>query len=207
MKILWVEAFILGLSTGPLCIASCAPVLVPFFASADRMKVKTDIMRMGLFMAGRLLGYLVTGLAAGLVGQAISPLFNSKTESVMSIVMGILLFLFGIIRNFPGIKFCEFFQRNRMTSSFVIIFGIVTGLSICPPFIAAFASSSAAGGIGLSILYFLFFFFGTSIFIFPLFLAGFISRVEELKGGARVCLFLTGIWFCVKGFLVAGTNF
>ena len=52
------EAFLLGISSGPVCLASCSPVLLPVLA-AERQPARGTGIVLGKFLAGRLAGYLV----------------------------------------------------------------------------------------------------------------------------------------------------
>jgi hypothetical protein len=101
------------------------------------------------------------------------------------------------VKNFPELKLCGVLGRSEKTTiGFAILVELLTGINICPPFLAAITQAAGTGTPLGSILYFLFFFFGTSVFIVPLFLAGLFSRIKEIRYAARVCIMLAGGMIC-----------
>lgn len=64
------QAFILGISNGAVCIAYCAPVLIPFLFGEGK-GVWQNFSVVAQFLSGRLLGYLLFGVIAWAVGQTI----------------------------------------------------------------------------------------------------------------------------------------
>ncbi len=64
------EALVLGLATGPVCLATCGPVVVPWMMVQPR-GVRGHSRQLGLFLAARLAGYLVFATAVWLVGSSI----------------------------------------------------------------------------------------------------------------------------------------
>jgi hypothetical protein len=61
------EALLLGLASGPACVASCSPVLVPSLL-AERGGLLFNIRYLGAFLSTRLLGYLLFAAAAWEIG-------------------------------------------------------------------------------------------------------------------------------------------
>jgi sulfite exporter TauE/SafE len=194
-----VEAFLLGLSTGPVCLAYCAPVLAPLIVSVDRPhRVSRTTRLLGLFLAGRLAGYLGVGLVAGAVG---SRFFHPGTGPawVVTLTMGIALVVFGLVKSFPRLRLCAMFPAARSSIGWSAVLGLLTGLSICPPFVAAVASSATIGTINGSVLYFAAFFVGTALYIPPMALLGPLSAKVPFNQVAKICLLLTGVWFVYRG--------
>src|SRR5271157_1081274 len=64
------EALVLGLATGPVCLATCGPVVVPWML-VQPQGVGTHGRQMALFLAARLAGYLVFAAAVWLAGAAL----------------------------------------------------------------------------------------------------------------------------------------
>ena len=62
---LMTEALLLGVFSGPVCLASCSPVLVPVLAAGQRSPRGTSAL-LAQFLTGRLAGYeqIVAGLKA-----------------------------------------------------------------------------------------------------------------------------------------------
>jgi sulfite exporter TauE/SafE len=84
----------LGLSSGAVCLAYCAPVLVPYILG-EGQPIRQNSMILARFLSGRLFGYLLVGLLTGLFNFLIvdkspsrSLLFGS-TYMVLAILLGI----------------------------------------------------------------------------------------------------------------------
>ena len=61
------EGFILGLSTGAVCVAYFGPVLLPFILGEGTSVVR-NAKSVGLFLGGRLAAYILVGFFSGLLG-------------------------------------------------------------------------------------------------------------------------------------------
>jgi len=133
------EAFILGLSAGTSCIVTCAPVAVPVFLSRER-KFGQNARHVGLFLGGRLIGYLIVGLLLGGIGAFVlgyvPPEFESRLLGYSNIAIGVVLTSEAILLNFPKAGICRILNRLPHAVP-VLVLGLLTGLSVCPPFIAA----------------------------------------------------------------------
>lgn len=57
------QAFLLGLSNGAVCLAYCAPVLIPYLLGEGK-RISRNFAVLIRFLAGRLLGYLLFGIMA-----------------------------------------------------------------------------------------------------------------------------------------------
>jgi sulfite exporter TauE/SafE len=205
------EAFMLGLSTGPVCLAYCAPILVPLVAADtdDKEKKKPHkyafsrtLRILGLFLLGRLGGYLAVGVVTGFMGSRLFNFEEGTPQGFVTLSIGILLLVFGLIKNFPRLKLCKIWPAGRSSAGWGVVLGFLTGLSLCPPFIAAITASAALGSLHGSVFYFLAFFIGTAVYVPPLILLGPLSRMEAVNQTARVCLVLTGSWFTFKGLML-----
>ncbi len=193
------EAFLLGLSTGPVCLAYCAPVLVPFVLAAEKYTLIRTVRMLSLFLLGRFVGYMIIGLLSGLVGSTLFQHEGGTLPAVVSLIMGVTLLVFGLLKNFPEFKLCKIWPGGKSSIIWASVLGFLTGLNLCPPFIAAIAGSALTGSVQGSMLYFGAFFLGTSLFIPPLLILGPLSRITSLRHIAKACLILCGIWFTIKG--------
>jgi sulfite exporter TauE/SafE len=195
------EALFLGLSTGTYCAMFCAPVVLPFIFSEDLSSGRRNARYIGLFLGGRLLGYLAVGALLGAAGAYIigyvDPLFERRISSIAYILIGIIMLVTGLVHSFPGRKFCVSAARFSKPDTNALALGILTGLKICPPFFAA-ASRVFATGAGMSqgMLYFALFFAGTSVYFLPLFGAHYINRhLGFVRMISRLVMILLGVYF------------
>jgi hypothetical protein len=67
---LMTEALLLGVSSGPVCLASCTAVLIPVLAAEQRSPRGTGAL-LAQFLGGRLAGYLLFACLAWLLGLSL----------------------------------------------------------------------------------------------------------------------------------------
>ncbi len=196
----WVQGFLLGLTLSPTCFGVCFPLLVPYFSSEEHA-IKIHFWNLGRFLFGRLLGYAVIGLVAGWIGQAwfSSAVHTRWLEGFGFFGVGLLLLAYGLVKSFPHWTLCQWAESRAGTQRTPLWLGIVTGLNICPPFVAALFEAVRAGGIGGALAVFVGFFCGTSIILLPLGGLGVLAKVEALRMGARIAAMLIGAWFMLQG--------
>jgi hypothetical protein len=205
------EAFLLGLSTGSYCVLSCAPLTLPLLF-AEGAAPRRNAGLVGLFMGGRLVGYLAVGVVLGLTGYLAMRYVDPRAERVLATIgfglAGAVLLVQGLGygKRFPGL--CRLVRANSPRRS-ALLLGLVSGLSLCPPFLTAAGrvlAGSASGGLGGmagGLTYFLLFFLGTTPFFLPLFGVPLFARWKEgLAGVARIAMILMGAYFLVVQFLL-----
>jgi sulfite exporter TauE/SafE len=193
------ESFILGLSTGGVCLIHCLPQAFPFLNSGN-LKIKEYSLKVVLFLLGRLLGYLVFGFVLGLLGFVtagiIDTVFYRYVIIVGNIFIGVLLLSYGIIYQFPHKGICKTVKKYFGEKSGAFALGILTGINICPPFIAAATNAYIAGSVFMGIIYFLFFFLGTTLYMLPLFSMPFFYKYrEKINIICRFAMIVIGIYF------------
>jgi sulfite exporter TauE/SafE len=202
------QGFILGLSTGAVCVVYCGPVLIPYLMS-ESGGLKKSYLLIAIFLAGRLAAYLLTALLAGLIGQA----FIQQTET-RSTLMGMaymllaaLMVVYGLYR-FKEIclgKTAKSISASDTTKNRFLIpltGGFLTGINICPPFLLAITGAIDSGTIMGSMLFFLAFFAGTSVFFLPMPIAGMFKRQHILRIIGKFAAMLAGFLYFYKGLLL-----
>lgn len=193
------EAFLLGLSTGIICITSCAPSAVPLLVSRD-WNFRRNSAGTVLFFFGRLVGYLLFGLAVGSTGAFlrgyVNPLLEIRISSIAYLLTGLGLFLEGLYHQAPHLRICRCMKRKYPFTGSLFFFGACTGLHFCPPFFAA-AMRVFSGGWGPlgGIGFFFFFFLGTSFYFIPLLGIPWVNRKREIRIAARMSMLLLGVYF------------
>jgi sulfite exporter TauE/SafE len=194
-----IESFLLGLSVGPVCVAYCSPVLVPLLSSSSGSNLPAHSFNILKFLSGRFIGYLLVGVIVGVVGGNVHRYIQGTIFGVMSILLGVSLLYFGLQRNFPEWKFCRAIRHGNSGNMFFVLMGFLTGLNLCPPFIAAIAGAIQTGTMGGSIIYFSAFFLGTVIFFPGMILFGWLSKIDVVRSVASVCMVISGAWFFFRG--------
>lgn len=193
------EAFILGLSMGPVCLGYCSPVFVPLVASEKHSSWQGTARVVVLFLLGRLLGYSLVGIAIGFLGALFLTGISAPVWGVVRLIMGLLLITFGMTVDGAGRKWCPERWQGRKSLLFAATLGLLTGLNVCPPFGAAIAGAAATASVAKALYYFWAFFAGTAIYFIPFALISPIARREAFRQVARICLFLAGIWLILEG--------
>jgi sulfite exporter TauE/SafE len=194
------EGLLLGLSTGSFCAVSCAPVAIPFIFSERIESWKRNAGLVGMMLLGRLAGYIAVGFLIGALGgyavQYLDPGIQRRLLAVSNTLIGALMIASGLMHNAPGLSFCRKFKAVYRPAWGSLLYGLFTGLSICPPFFMA-ASRVFGAGDGLSgMAYFAMFFLGTSVYFLPLLgVHLFKDRLETVRMVARLALVLLGAYF------------
>lgn len=200
------QAFILGLSTGAVCLAYCAPALLPFlFIQGD--KTCKNFVYLGLFLTGRLCGYILFAVIAWSISKAL--LSNNKYSGLIYgsafLVLSVLLLFYGLgkINTTCGCHSMKYRKIKMVQSKFLLplIIGFLTGLNLCPPFLLAFTDAADAGGLVDSILYFIAFFLGTSVFFLPAPLIGSFNIQKPLKTIGKMSAVLASAYYFYIGLI------
>lgn len=202
------EGFILGLSTGAVCIAYCGPVLVPYLMGEGSSILKST-WYLGLFLAGRLLAYLLVGFLAGVLGAAFLQHsgFKPAVMGIINMALAVMLILYGFYR-FREICLGKSQQQIEKLMGvrwpYLVPFagGAITGINICPPFLLVFAQAASSHQVAGSVLYFFMFFLGTSVYFIPFPLIGFFRRQQVLRIIGKFTAIFAGLYFFYQGLIM-----
>lgn len=199
------SGFLLGLSLGAACLASCAPVLVPWYLAGAGGWGRNFVL-LGLFSVGRLAGYSVFGILAWMIHPVVDSLRGSVVFGLIYLAMAALLVQFGrtkihsrcasdsILRRIPA----EFFSRPGILA---VIMGVLVGLNLCPPFLAAFTKAAELPSLAASVGFFVFFWAGTTVYLLPLPMVGLIRQPAAAIVGRLACWIMAG-YFVYQGVLM-----
>jgi hypothetical protein len=198
MPALFSEGFLLGLSTGFYCLASCLPLLAPYLMAEGRAVWKFNFYIFLQFTGGRFAAYMLFALLASLAGRAGQYTLPGWVLPAGLLACGLSMAALAAFR-VSGASACllrrdinPFFRRIPMA------LGFVTGINICPPFAAGFLRLMELADIPKGFSYFGGFFFATSLFISPVLLGTpWLGRRANEIG--RLTLVLAGIWYAILG--------
>lgn len=198
------EGFILGLSTGAVCVAYCGPVLLPFILG-EGTTIRKNVKSVGLFLAGRLAAYIMMGFLAGLLGLALIQ--NSLQNRFVFGIIYTLLALFMISYGFYRFREICLGQKQqvlqqklgRWPAAIPIAGGFVTGLNLCPPFLLAITGAADTHRLSGSIVFFIMFFLGTAVYFIPMPFLGFFRRKHVLQVIGKFAAILAGLLYLYKG--------
>jgi len=199
------EGFVVGLAGGTACLSTCLPVLLPYLV-AEGEQPRFDVGALGGFLLGRLLGYLGFALAAWLLGAAIMarPGAHALLTGAAYLALGALLLVYGFRdrrATCAAVPVAGFLDRlhARWPAGLPAALGLLTGLSLCPPFLLAVTRAADAGGLGGSLTFFAAFFCATSLYVVPLPLAGLFRRREAVRSVGRLAAGVVGAYFAYLG--------
>jgi sulfite exporter TauE/SafE len=208
------EAVLLGFSSGPACIASCGPVLLPWLA-AEKRRVSPTFGLLAGFLAGRFAGYLAFAVLAWAAGTAVPAAGHSLVFGMAHVAVAVLLgrqaLRLGRAKQPCGqaCASCAAAKRpTRLPEAGPAALGLLTGLSICPPFVAAAARAAETGSLLLSLAFFSLFFVGTAAWFLPFAGAGLFEKLEPVSQVARFVMMLLACYYAYLGLMaLAGSLF
>jgi sulfite exporter TauE/SafE len=194
------DALILGLSSGSACLVTCGLVMFPYLM-AGSAGIKRIAIDLTVFLLTRLVIYFILATLAWYFGRAIftNPVVRNIVPGILYIVFAIMLVWYSIGNNrnpeCPA-KIVKTVNNRRLVPVFL---GIVNSLGFCPALFIILTKSATQGTIIQSYIAFLAFFIGSSIWFFPLPLAGRIRKREVLKTIGILATGLAGLIFMIKG--------
>ncbi len=219
------EPLFLGLSSGTVCLAYCAPVLVPYLLG-EGGGIRRSALLLAEFLFGRLAGYVLFALAAWLIGFKLLPSggWRGLVFGLTYLVLSILLIGYGFLdlRSWRAVRvFPRFVGRlslarpmagnaasARATDSLSaglslailpLILGFLTGINVCPPFLIALARAADAGSALDSVRFFVVFFLGTSVYFVPMPFVGALRSMHALKTVGRLAAGAVGVYYFYVG--------
>lgn len=201
------KGFILGLSSGGYCLASCIPIFVPYILSENK-KTKWNFICLSKFMLGRLLGYILFAILAWITGNFIIKQSHYKeiifALSYIFLSFTLIIYTFSKSHRVCNIKyFSKFFNHSSKGKNFatILLLGFLTGINVCPPFILAFSDAAFFSNIISSILYFAAFFMGTAIYFMPLPFIG-VLKGKQIKLVGQMCSLVIGVFYMYSGIIM-----
>jgi len=200
------KGFILGISSGGICLLYCAPVLFPFLMSEGR-NTKKNFFYLGEFMTGRLAGYIIFAVLAWATGRVI--LTHGALREIIFASSYILLSLWMAAYLFSRHHACSlrYFGRliARISSSrgwvAAPVAGFLTGLNLCPPFLLAFSDAALSKSVADSVVYFIVFFAGTSLWFLPIPLIGIFSN-KKVQTVGRMAALIVAFFYLYTGIIM-----
>ncbi len=204
------QGLLLGLSSGAVCIAYCAPVLVPYLLGEGR-NTRNNFFVVTEFLLGRLSGYLVFGILAWVTSRMLLEKVSQR-----GLLLGLIyLVLSGFLASYGLGKKAgscvarslkSFWSREAIRDSGILppLLGFVTGLNLCPPFLLAFTGATSAGSLAGSVVFFLFFFVGTSVYFLPTPFLGALNRFVLLRTVGKLSAVVIAVYYFYVGILMFG---
>lgn len=188
-----ITGYLAGISVGVFCLGLCLPAFLPILL-ADKKTAKRSFWALIEFSLGRLLGYLFFGLIFGWLGQIIQSRSIHLIVALVNLWMGIALIVYSLGK--IDQKFCALIPFKKIR--WPLLIGFLTGVNVCPPFVASLTYVFNLKSALKSLIYFLSFFLGTSTYLLPTILLGWLSRSRLIQNLARVSGVLAGLYFASR---------
>lgn len=196
-----IEGFALGLSTGGYCLTACLPILLPYMLAEGKTGLSANAKLIVEFLLGRLIAYIIFAAAISLLGVHFKGVLPQKLLATGMIITALLMIIYALVKNFPRLKFCERVASIQQFSKMPFFLGFLVGVNICPPFFVGAIRLLELGSVFLGILFFFFFFIGTSIYILPLLSLAWLSRIKRLQNIGNMIALIVGAWFLLTGII------
>src|SRR5579864_1016742 len=208
------EALVLGLVSGPACMVSCGPVLVPSLLT-ERSGLRLNTRYLSTFLGARFLGYLLFAAVAWELGALVS-----LPQAPRLVVIGVIHLLLACVLLWYAYSAGRACTQSCASSELVTIgvtgkrgvtgaaaLGFLTGLSLCPPFVAAGVRAAELGTVSAALLFFALFFLGTSVWFVPFVGLGCVARNQAVTTVARMAMVLIAFYYAFLGLtMLLGRN-
>lgn len=191
-----ISGYLTGLSVGIYCLGLCLPIFLPLLLSQKRTTKKSFLLVLE-FSVGRLLGYLLFGIIFGWLGTLIISNYIHLIVALVNIWLGIAMILYSLGMINP--KFCAAIPFKKI--KWPALLGFLTGVNVCPPFLASITYVFNLKSIFLAFIYFLSFFLGTSTYIIPTAIFGFFSKATRMQKLAKISGIIAGLYFVVSNLI------
>lgn len=202
------EALALGLASGPACIASCGPVLVPSLL-AEKGGLRLGARYLGAFLGMRLVGYLLFALIAWQLGSIALPAsLRANIFGVVHLLLAAALLWYArsagseCSAGCAGPKLVSIGVAERRGVPGAAALGFLTGLSLCPPFVTAGVRAAELHSATAAMLYFAIFFVGTSAWFVPFASFGCLRRNPAILTVARMTLVIIAVYYGLTGITI-----
>ncbi len=200
------EALALGLASGPACMASCGPVVVPSLL-AERAGIRLNTRYLCSFLGARFVGYLLFAVVAWELGTLISfpPALRLPMAGVVHVLLACVLLWYAYsvghacAQSCSGSELVTIGVARKGGVSGAAALGFLTGFSLCPPFVAAGVRAAELGSIAAALYFFAVFFVGTSMWFLPFLSLGCVRRNEAVTTVARMAMVLIALYYFYLG--------
>lgn len=200
------EALVLGLASGPACMASCGPVLVPSLL-AERAGLRLNTRYLSTFLGARFVGYLLFAAVAWELGTLVSLPAAPRMVLIGAthvLLAGVLLWYaysagHACAASCSGSELVSIGVTRKRGVPGAAALGFLTGLSLCPPFVAAGVRAAELGSVAAALLFFAVFFVGTSVWFVPFVSLGCVARNEAVTTVARMAMVLIALYYAYLG--------
>jgi sulfite exporter TauE/SafE len=199
------QGFLLGLGNGATCVAYCTPVLVPYMLGEGK-GIFQNYLVLSKFLLGRLAAYLIFACVAWLVNWSVlgQTGLRGLLTGGLYVIFSCLMILYAFFKTETSCaahKISRIAGRLRNPFLIPLVAGLVSGMALCPPLLLALTDAGSKGSLSYSMLFFLMFFIGTSLFFVPIPFVGVLRRFQALRIIGRMAAGLVGFYYLYSGII------
>lgn len=169
--------------------------------------------QLGIFVLARLAGYLVFAAVAWSVGRAFpATATTSLVYGVAHLALGVIIAVYAIGRWRLGRcaatavtappALVTIGAGASPPKTWAMLFGFLTGLSLCPPFLVVGVRVMQFDELALALLFFTLFFLGTLAWFVPFLALGLMRWKEQAMFVARITLLLLALYYLYLGTVI-----
>jgi sulfite exporter TauE/SafE len=174
---------------------------------AERAGFRPHARYLSAFLAARLVGYLLFAVVAWELGALASMLPTPRLllMGAVYVLLACVLLWYAYLARHSCAQPCAESKLVRIGESKnhgiagAAALGFLTGLNLCPPFVAAGVRAAQLGSMAAAILFFFFFFLGTSVWFAPFISLGPIVRNQAVITVARMAMVLIALYYLSMG--------
>ena len=200
------EALLLGLASGPACVASCGPVVIPSLL-AEECGLRVHARYLLAFLGTRLLGYIVFAAVTWELGALVAIPAHARAWlfAIIHLLLAGVLIWYAYSAGRACTHSCARSElvtigasgKHRVPGAAVL--GFLTGVSLCPPFVTASVRAAEASSMAAAVLFFAMFFVGTAVWFVPFAGLGWLRRNEAIITVARMAMVLIALYYLSTG--------
>ena len=172
--------------------------------------MRLNVRYLSTFLGMRFLGYLVFAALAWEVGTLLSLASASRSlifGTVHVLLAGVLLwYAYAAGRSCAhacaGSELVTIGVAGKRGVPGAAVLGFLTGVSLCPPFVAAAVRVAELGSLAAALFFFSMFFVGTSIWFVPFIGLGCVRRNEAVTTVARMAMALVAFYYAYLGLMM-----
>jgi hypothetical protein len=169
--------------------------------------VRQNLVMLFRFLGGRMGGYLIFGLLAWATGNLLLQAVGYQALIIGVAYVGLAaVLLVAVLRKKAPSGACAFegarATLSRWPAFLPIGMGFLAGLKICPPLLLAFTDAASTGTLVGSLIFFLAFFLGTSVYFIPIPFLGMFRRVSALQIVGKFAAVIVALYYLYAGILL-----
>ncbi|OFY45292.1 MAG: hypothetical protein A2Z69_02105 [Bacteroidetes bacterium RBG_13_44_24] len=178
-------------------------VLFPYLMSGTA-GVKRITIDLSFFLLSRMVVYAFLAVISWYLGKTFltNQVVREVVPGILYIVFAMMLIWYAVDRNRQKECPAKFVTTVNNRKLIPVFLGVVNSLGFCPALFLILTKGASEGSLSESLLAFLFFFIGSSLWFLPLPLAGKLKKKKVFETIGILATGLAGVIFVIKGLTI-----